>query len=107
MKEYDDDIGLVLINAERKRQLNKLGYDGTHDANVNRDGQLVAAAIVYATPPKLRSTTDWPWITGEESDTFHPTPENRVKELAKAGALIAAEITRLVVKKPAHLVIKQ
>lgn len=107
MEEYTDDIGLVLINAERKRQLNKLGYDNAHDAKENKDGQLVAAAILYATPPKLRSIKDWPWGTTNEADGFHPTPENRVKELTKAAALIAAEITRLVTKKPTHVVIKQ
>ena len=33
----------------------------------------------------------WPW----EANWWKPTPEDRIKELAKAGALIAAEIDRL------------
>jgi len=33
----------------------------------------------------------WPW----EKSWWKPTPNDRVKELVKAGALIAAEIDRL------------
>jgi hypothetical protein len=33
----------------------------------------------------------WPWDKG----WWKPTPDNRIRELEKAGALIAAEIDRL------------
>jgi hypothetical protein len=33
----------------------------------------------------------WPW----DREWWKPTPNNRIRELAKAGALIAAEIDRL------------
>ena len=33
----------------------------------------------------------WPWREGE----WKPTPDDRVRDLAKAGALIAAEIDRI------------
>jgi gamma-glutamylcyclotransferase (GGCT)/AIG2-like uncharacterized protein YtfP len=33
----------------------------------------------------------WPW----DESAFKPSPDNRIKELTKAGALIAAEIDRL------------
>lgn len=33
----------------------------------------------------------WPW----SDEKWNPEPDNRIRELAKAGALIAAEIDRL------------
>ena len=87
--------GVQLIRAERTRQRsrNGEGKSATWD-NQHRRGQLAMAAAVYATPPGLRDQSirrllwpgnDWP---------FKPS-EDRVRELAKAGALIAAEIDRL------------
>jgi hypothetical protein len=37
----------------------------------------------------------WPWT----QRTFKPTPHDRIRELVKAGALIAAEIDRLELEK--------
>ena len=37
-------------------------------------------------PPTL-----WPWALSQ----WKPTPDDRIRELTKAGALIAAEIDRL------------
>ena len=62
------------------------------------------AGAVYAIPEKERSLPDrrdslapygWPW----ESEYWNPSPEDRIKELAKAGALIAGEIDRLIALK--------
>jgi len=50
----------------------------------------------YATPPERRKMVgpipfNWPW----EDRFWKPTPNDRVRELVKAGALIAAEIDRV------------
>ena len=92
--------GLRLIAAERERQVEAEGWTPEHD-DQHRHGLLALAAASYATPPyyrRLRKSDDtdemvpdtwpewWPW---------KPSPENRIRELTKAGALIAAEIDRL------------
>lgn len=98
--------GAGLIAAERHRQMFVEGRSLEHDAE-HGDGALVRAAIVYATPGASRKWTwrnplrdtvripvGWPW----SGDDFKPTPNDRVRELVKAGALIAAEIDRLQVR---------
>jgi hypothetical protein len=90
--------GIERIAAERKRQIEAGWNDGFADGCV--ENELVNAAICYAmteedrehSPNPLYSLLDkfWPWFDGWE-----PTPNNRIWELEKAGALIAAEIDRL------------
>jgi hypothetical protein len=97
--------GAELIAAERKRQIEKEGYSATHDDMHEHSGQLAAAAITYADTALIqqcwtpdaheREITDamvsrWPW----EEEAFKPAPEP-IRNLVKAGALIAAEIDRL------------
>lgn len=101
--------GASLIAAERQRQIDAEGWTPEHD-DQHDDGELAEAACCYATDPKIRAdimlTTDgaanvntpgsgydprhWPWHDG-----WRPHPDDRVRELVKAGALIAAEIDRL------------
>jgi hypothetical protein len=89
--------GVDLIAAERQRQIEQEGWTPEHDAE--HTGSLLArAAVCYATPPSIRGClpgtdlpVDWPW----HSMYWKPTPGDRVRELVKAGALIAAEIDRL------------
>lgn len=86
---------IELISAERERQIEEEGYVSKNDDIWSR-GELAGAAACYA----MNGTTlagdtllkkVWPW-----SDAcFKPTPDNRIKELVKAGALIVAEIERL------------
>lgn len=90
--------GLDLIAAERKRQKEQEGFDPTRDVELYTDGELALAGACYALGDLHRSKEmygepppEWPW--GKE--WWKPTPQNRVGELAKAGALIAAEIDRL------------
>lgn len=45
----------------------------------------------YHQGSRLSKPLRWPW----EAEAFKPTPDDRVRELVKAGALIAAEIDRL------------
>lgn len=90
--------GLEIIAAERQRQVEVEGWSESHD-----DGhigeQLAIAAACYALPSHLRENSrepdfidqHWPWTYS----WWKPTPQDRVHELAKAGALIASEIDRL------------
>jgi hypothetical protein len=90
--------GAELIAAERRRQIEVEGWTPEHDRE-HRPDELAQAAACYALPVPfrrldLRGTSWqllrhlWPWA----SDWWKPTPHNRVRELVKAGALIAAEI---------------
>jgi hypothetical protein len=92
--------GVQLIAEERKRQISEEGYDSTHD-DAHDEGEIACAAAAYAIPDHvtkgvIAKTASprmhfWPWAaTG-----FKPSPDNRIRELVKAGALIVAEIERL------------
>lgn len=83
--------GIELIAEERHRQIVEEKFDLHHDNNHDRQ-ELAYAAIAYAMPSEETERIHfWPW----ELDWWKPTPENRVRELVKAGALIAAQIDRL------------
>lgn len=93
--------GVGHIHAERLRQMDAEGWTEEHDDG-HDDESLAMAASVYARPEFGRTyymdpedgafkPKDWPW----EDDAFKPTPDDRIRELAKAGALIAAEIDRI------------
>lgn len=100
-------MAIELINEERQRQINVEGWTPSHDDD-HVFGELVNAAMCYLLPTDLRSNADltlesaagvtsmellelWPW----DKKWWKPTPHDRIKELVKAGALIAAEIDRL------------
>lgn len=98
--------GIELIALERLRQIEAEGWTPEHDA-MHDKGELAEAAAYYAITPGQRAWLDnselfisannglgtsmWPW----RPEWFKPSPNDRVKELTKAGALIAAEIDRL------------
>lgn len=95
------NTGVELIAAERHRQIEKEGWTPEHD-DVHTKGELVRAAVCYCEANNLELTENedgenliesgyWPF---DESD-WKPTPEDRVRELVKAGALLAAEIDRI------------
>ena len=91
--------GVDLIAAERLRQIEGEGYDPEHDAE--HPEEMARAAACYAMPVGDRPFEYgvpllWPWTP----DYWKPTPDDRVRELVKAGALIAAEIDRLNVTRP-------
>lgn len=84
--------GVMAIAAERHRQIAEEGYTAEHDAEHDPD-DMIRAAIAYAlndlaTPDHVLSW--WPW--GDASFKGGPS---RVRDLAKAGALLAAAIDRL------------
>lgn len=107
--------GAGRIAAERKRQIEAEGWTGEHDDG-HPPGDFALAAICYAAPQHVYVRRDcaqtimfddpWPWLpewdkrpeyedgnTQPDPATFDP--EKRLDLLVKAGALIAAEIDRL------------
>jgi hypothetical protein len=101
--------GAELIADERQRQIVEKRWTSGHDDNEHEDGGLALAGAVYALdvvtrignsyivyPPLKRAISEvlysgWPW----DKIFWKPTPDNDIRELTKAGALIAAEIDRL------------
>src|ERR1044072_10005503 len=91
--------GIEIIAQERQRQIEVEGWTAEHDAE-HMGEELAIAASCYAIPQSVRAYKNaffvptpslWPW----EGEWWKPCPEDRIHELAKAGALIAAEIDRL------------
>lgn len=94
--------GIELIAEERQRQIEVEGWTKDHDKK-HDSGQLSAAAAAYAFAPFMKDEIRdgyrtppapmWPqyWL----AKWWKPCPQDRVRELQKAGALIAAEIDRL------------
>jgi hypothetical protein len=93
--------GIDIIKEERERQINVEGWSSEHDDKYLSD-ELSRAAATYAIPSNAQYIFDgsfginyrgtlWPF----NESWYKPTPNDRIKELAKAGALIAAEIDRL------------
>lgn len=82
--------GIELIAEERRRQIAIEGWTPEHD-DKHKGGELSTAAACYSAPHIDELVSWWPW----NKKWWKPTPEDRVRELAKAGALIAAEIDRL------------
>lgn len=87
---------IELIAAERKRQIEEECWTPELD-DQEQDGDLGRAASAYAMPDwsRLKSPygtpIQWPW----DAESWKPAPNDRIRELVKAGALIVAEIERL------------
>ena len=99
-----DWVGADLIRAERRRQIEGEGWDGGHD-DAHRSGELCDAAISYARAAAKQARGEslaylkgmaaagdvpWPW-----EDGWWKPDADQIRNLVKAGALIAAEIDRL------------
>jgi len=86
--------GAKLIAVERDRQILDEGWEAAHDDG-HEDYQLARAAACYisAASRKRYSHTYIPFRWHWEDRFWKPT--DRVRDLVKAGALIAAEIDRL------------
>ena len=97
--------GVELIAEERQRQIEVEGWTKEHDAE-HKNGELAKAAICYADPDvyyhqenrliKHRIPNKF-WPKQWDIQWFKPT--NKIRDLVKAGALIAAEIDRLQTQK--------
>lgn len=105
--------GCALIAAERKRQIEEEGWTAEHDDS-HGCGEMAMAAACYATlfplyeqqhfANEVHYVDPWPW---DERWDKRPrdgnvllcnrdvSVEERIGQLVKAGALIAAEIDRL------------
>ena len=91
--------GAKLIYRERDRQQNAEGWTAEHD-DTHSKSELALAGITYAIAAVRQATgkpveTDWksvlwPW----DKEWWKPSPDP-ILNLTKAGALIAAEIDRL------------
>ncbi len=87
--------GVELIKIERKRQVEIEGWTAEHDAR-HYEGDLAVAALCYIAHvvgvDRMMSVMDyWPW----DKKWWKPTPKDPIKQLVKAGALIAAEIDKM------------
>lgn len=96
------NTGIELIAKERQRQIEKEGYTHQNDDKHKRTELIQAAMcyihIAYNRALGAKALIDvqdvplmWPW----RKEFWKPTPDDRIRELTKAGALIAAEIDRL------------
>ncbi len=97
--------GIGLIAAERIRQVEKEGWSAEHD-DEHTSMCLATAGASYALDAVSRhadvakswketfndcANRIWPF----DQEMCKPTPEDPIRQLVKAGALIAAEIDRL------------
>lgn len=94
-----DTQGLRLIASERDRQVEAEGWTPEHD-DEHIHGELAAAAVSYimvSDPDGAGDTGQaqdiWPW------DLSFFKPDDPVRNLVKAGALLTAEIDRLLRKR--------
>lgn len=118
------DAGISLIAKERQRQITGEGFDVSHD-DEHTDHEMAFAAVAYAAPEQLFRVKHygdgaivfndvWPshWDANWDKRARHGEFNEeglldadeypidiRIKNLVKAGALIAAEIARLLRKK--------
>lgn len=96
--------GIERIAAERQRQIEVEGWTPEHDAQ-HATGELSAVATFYSELASLQccdgcaylvrqrmvtTPKSWPW----DVSWWKPS-DNPIRNLEKAGALIAAEIDRL------------
>ena len=90
--------GIELIAEERARQINVEGWTPEHD-DEHADSELGFAACYYAMPCLIRvdgvTVTPLDLYPGTWSADGAKRGSDRVRNLVKAGALIAAEIDRL------------
>lgn len=78
------------VLAERRRQVEKEGYEPAHD-DEHADGSLAMAAACYADKERPQSMCPgrWPW----SADSWKP--KDRRTDLVRAAALLLAEIERM------------
>lgn len=82
--------GVQMIAKERKEQIEKHGWDISHDEYYS-DNELVKAALFCINSEVF----EWPFQWDEKFRDKILKKPNRVERLRVAGALIAAEIDRL------------
>lgn len=83
--QYHMKTGIELIVEERKRQIEEEGYDAKHDSEHSYT-EFIQAANCYLNGMPCHGP--WPW----DLNSFKP--KNVVRDLVRAGALIAAALDR-------------
>lgn len=94
--------GAELIAAERERQITEEGYTPEHDNG--HAFEMISAARSYVSVAEYSRTVrppefpplSWPW-----ADRFWKPTGDPVRDLTKAGALIAAAIDSLLAERTA------
>jgi len=86
--------GIERITAERKRQIEIHKWGKEHDMQ-HADESLALAACHYALPPIHYAEVFNFWPQSWDNDYDNRGLSTRIRDLEKAGALIAAEIDRL------------
>ena len=102
LDKYSVASGAFQIAAERQRQINEEGWTAEHD-DIHSECQLLDAALCYAGVAGSEILQDasveearkgmlqgWPW-----AEKWWKPSTDPIRNLVKAGALIAAEIDRL------------
>jgi hypothetical protein len=84
LREATAADGATLIAAERTRQITAEGWTAQHDQE-HTEGELIGAACAYASG----ILSSWP-----DGWQYKPS-KDPIRNLVRAGALIAAEIDRL------------
>ena len=97
---HTENDGANRIFIERRRQIEEEHYSAVHDDS-HVHGEIALAAIAYAAPERvfvlrhspssMRFVDTWPWEEAYDKRQGH----DRLRRLEIAGALIAAEIDRL------------
>jgi hypothetical protein len=95
--------GMQMIAVERHRQLTELGYTAEFDM-MHAVSELELAAIAYACPPEVKDGNGknirqrllrlWPFKGDTLANVKGRMESPRIRQLQKAGALIAAAIDR-------------
>jgi hypothetical protein len=98
IKQEESMVGIERIAAEMKRQIEDEKWTEKHDDQWN-ENELAMAALRYVLPDSHRFgyLIDQYWLW--DVNRYKPTPNNRIRELEKAGALMAAEIDRLLIQE--------
>lgn len=90
--------GVELIAAERQRQVEQEGWTPEHD-DTHLEGEMIEGARAYLSAAFLAEAgrkwvgeppPTWPW-----NQSWWKPSDDPIRNLVKAGALIAAEIERL------------
>ena len=89
--DFSKTSGIELIMEERERQISSENWTLDHD-KAYKNNELFNAAASYSALPERRNIdgdgvpSAWPWA----ANWWKPTPDNRIRELEKAGALFTA-----------------
>jgi hypothetical protein len=96
-----DSQGAWMISKERERQVTAEGWTAEHD-DQHPKGTMARAAACYALSAAgmgVRAWGMWPWDIDSWKPKTDSGTDGRLSDLVRAGALIAAEIDRLLREK--------